>query len=161
MTTTEMNSFEALWAKIGGGSAFPFEEIVAQASAEQLAGYDFFITHRDERYRIPKEAIASYFLAHPRPGSRMSREEEKVALNHRINELENLVANLRQSAVVPAVEVLAFVAAEAPPARDEEPLDMTTSSPSEDSPTQTVAGGVDYKKELEKSLRGKQPLRAK
>jgi hypothetical protein len=158
MTTTIMAGFEALWAKIGGGSGFTFDEILAQASSEQLAGENFFITHHDERYMIPKEAVEAYFQTHARPGGKMSREEEKAALLHRISELESLVANLRQSQVKPAPAAPAMVSSvEDAPAKDDSG-DSLFDCPDVHSPDS--AANADYKKDLEKSLKGKQPLRA-
>lgn len=150
-------TIDEFWASVGGGSAFTQDEIAAMCSESEINGEDgLLIHHHDETYFIPKSSISAYFETHVRPGKRMTREDERAALLKKIAELEQVNSRLQQAQVVP--EKTKPVMQSAPPVEEPE---GENDAPLFEPPLPRPQPMDEIKRELERDLKGKQPIRAK
>lgn len=165
MTKRNILSIDELWSTVGGNSAFTFEALLNQLSESEICGDDGFLIHRqDETYFVPRASITDYFTTHPRPNKRMNREDERTALLKKISELEKLNAKLQQGEVKPEKVAPVFspvsVFSETGPSTT--PGNFSESeTPLFENPTEPAQAIDEIKRDLERSLRGKQPIRSK
>jgi hypothetical protein len=162
MSERNILSIDELWAAVGGNFSFTFDALLGMASESEILGDDGLLIHRqDETYFIPKASITEYFTIHPRPNKRMTREDERTALLKKISELEKLNASLQQTSVKPErtahVLMVDAVVKEASAENESSESPLFDKTP----PAEPSQGMDDIKRDLEKSLLGKQPVRSK
>jgi hypothetical protein len=84
--------FPQLIAAIGGGTPFTHEDMVIQLSKADDENRDFYVNHRNERYKVPAAKAKEFFKEHEKPIRPMSVAEENKLLKRKLEEAEKELA---------------------------------------------------------------------